>query len=62
MKEEPQGELTIQVLAMPKDTNPAGDIFARTLQTSSTQGRAGKSRRTCAHDRAGAEEKYRRFL
>ncbi len=27
MKEEPKGELTIQVLAMPKDTNPAGDIF-----------------------------------
>jgi acyl-CoA thioesterase YciA len=27
MKEEPKGELTIQVLAMPKDTNPSGDIF-----------------------------------
>ncbi len=27
MKEELKGELTIQVLAMPKDTNPAGDIF-----------------------------------
>ena len=27
MKEEPKGELTIQVLAMPKDTNPGGDIF-----------------------------------
>jgi len=27
MKDEPKGELTIQVLAMPKDTNPAGDIF-----------------------------------
>ena len=26
-KEIPKGELTIQVLAMPKDTNPAGDIF-----------------------------------
>ncbi len=27
MKNKPKGELTIQVLAMPKDTNPAGDIF-----------------------------------
>lgn len=27
MHEEPQGELTIQVLAMPKDANPGGDIF-----------------------------------
>jgi acyl-CoA thioesterase YciA len=27
MKEDPKGELTIQVLAMPKDTNPGGDIF-----------------------------------
>lgn len=27
MNDEPKGELTIQVLAMPKDTNPAGDIF-----------------------------------
>lgn len=24
---EPKGELTIQVLAMPRDTNPSGDIF-----------------------------------
>jgi len=23
----PKGELTIQVLAMPKDTNPSGDVF-----------------------------------
>jgi len=27
MHKEPQGELTIQVLAMPKDANPGGDIF-----------------------------------
>lgn len=27
MKNKPRGEHTIQVLAMPKDTNPAGDIF-----------------------------------
>ena len=27
MKEKPKGELTIQVVAMPKDTNPAGDVF-----------------------------------
>lgn len=27
MDKQPQGELTIQVLAMPKDTNPSGDIF-----------------------------------
>jgi len=27
MTDNPKGELTIQVLAMPKDTNPAGDIF-----------------------------------
>jgi acyl-CoA thioesterase YciA len=27
MDEKPKGELTIQVLAMPKDTNPGGDIF-----------------------------------
>ncbi len=25
--EEPRGELTIRVLAMPENTNPAGDIF-----------------------------------
>ncbi|MDQ0456462.1 acyl-CoA thioesterase [Rhizobium paknamense] len=25
--EEPQGELTLRTLAMPADTNPAGDIF-----------------------------------
>lgn len=27
MNKEPKGELIIQVLAMPKDANPAGDIF-----------------------------------
>jgi acyl-CoA thioesterase YciA len=27
MKENPKGELTIQVVAMPRDTNPAGDVF-----------------------------------
>ncbi len=27
MKKTPQGELTIQTLAMPGDTNPNGDIF-----------------------------------
>jgi len=27
MSEKPKGELAIQVLAMPKDTNPGGDIF-----------------------------------
>jgi acyl-CoA thioesterase YciA len=27
MKNKPSGELTIQVLAMPADTNPSGDIF-----------------------------------
>ncbi len=27
MIEKPKGDLTIQVLAMPKDTNPGGDIF-----------------------------------
>jgi len=27
MKEEPNGELVIQVVAMHRDTNPAGDIF-----------------------------------
>lgn len=27
MKEEAKGELTIQVLAMPADTNPSGDVF-----------------------------------
>lgn len=26
-KEQPKGELTIRVLAMPEHTNPAGDIF-----------------------------------
>lgn len=26
-KSGPKGELTIQVLAMPRDTNPSGDIF-----------------------------------
>ncbi len=25
--EHPRGELTIQVVAMPKDTNPSGDVF-----------------------------------
>ena len=25
--EQPKGELTIQVLAMPADTNPSGDVF-----------------------------------
>jgi acyl-CoA thioesterase YciA len=27
MNTDPKGELTIQVLAMPKDANPGGDIF-----------------------------------
>lgn len=27
MSQKPTGDLTIQVVAMPKDTNPAGDIF-----------------------------------
>lgn len=27
MSEEPRGNLTIRTLAMPSDTNPAGDIF-----------------------------------
>jgi acyl-CoA thioesterase YciA len=27
MTEEPKGELAIRVVAMPKDTNPAGDVF-----------------------------------
>ncbi len=27
MSEGPEGKLTLQVVAMPKDTNPAGDIF-----------------------------------
>lgn len=27
MNNEPKGELAIRVVAMPKDTNPAGDVF-----------------------------------
>ncbi|PYL06705.1 MAG: acyl-CoA thioesterase, partial [Verrucomicrobia bacterium] len=27
MSDQPQGELVIQTIAMPKDTNPNGDIF-----------------------------------
>lgn len=27
MAEKPRGELTIRVVAMPKDTNPSGDVF-----------------------------------
>ena len=27
MNEQPRGELTIRTLAMPANTNPAGDIF-----------------------------------
>jgi len=27
MNQEPKGELAIRVVAMPKDTNPAGDVF-----------------------------------
>jgi len=27
MSENPRGELTIRVVAMPKDTNPSGDVF-----------------------------------
>jgi acyl-CoA thioesterase YciA len=27
MNEEPKGELAIRVVSMPKDTNPAGDVF-----------------------------------
>jgi acyl-CoA thioesterase YciA len=27
MKNQPKGELAIKVMAMPKDTNPAGDVF-----------------------------------
>jgi acyl-CoA thioesterase YciA len=27
MAEKPNGELVIQTIAMPKDTNPNGDIF-----------------------------------
>jgi acyl-CoA thioesterase YciA len=27
MTDEPKGELAIRVVAMPKDTNPAGDVF-----------------------------------
>jgi acyl-CoA thioesterase YciA len=30
---EPKGELTIQVQAMPKDTNPSGDIFGGWLMS-----------------------------
>jgi acyl-CoA thioesterase YciA len=30
---EPKGELTIQVLAMPRDTNPSGDIFGGWLMS-----------------------------
>ncbi len=31
--EEPQGELVIQTIAMPKDTNPNGDIFGGWLMS-----------------------------
>jgi acyl-CoA thioesterase YciA len=31
--EQPQGELSIRTLAMPKDTNPAGDIFGGWLMS-----------------------------
>lgn len=27
MQDKPRGELTIRVVAMPKDTNPSGDVF-----------------------------------
>jgi acyl-CoA thioesterase YciA len=31
--DEPQGELVIQTIAMPKDTNPSGDVFGGWLMS-----------------------------
>src|ERR1700751_3406200 len=33
MPEEPRGELVIQTIAMPKDTNPNGDLFGGWLNS-----------------------------
>ncbi len=33
MEEEPQGQLVIQTIAMPRDTNPNGDIFGGWLMS-----------------------------
>jgi acyl-CoA thioesterase YciA len=33
MPDQPQGELVIQTIAMPKDTNPSGDIFGGWLMS-----------------------------
>lgn len=33
MKDHPQGELVIQTVAMPRDTNPSGDIFGGWLMS-----------------------------
>ena len=33
MSDQPQGELVIQTIAMPRDTNPSGDIFGGWLMS-----------------------------
>ena len=33
MADQPQGELVIQTIAMPRDTNPSGDIFGGWLMS-----------------------------
>jgi acyl-CoA thioesterase YciA len=38
MEEEPKGELVIQTIAMPKDTNPSGDIFGGWLMAQMDSG------------------------
>ncbi|MCP3690282.1 MAG: acyl-CoA thioesterase [Gammaproteobacteria bacterium] len=48
MSDQPQGELTIRTLAMPADSNPAGDIFGGWVM--SQMDVAGG---ICAHERAG---------
>jgi acyl-CoA thioesterase YciA len=32
-EDQPKGELVIQTIAMPKDTNPSGDIFGGWLMS-----------------------------
>src|SRR5438128_3688232 len=38
MSDQPQGELVIQTIAMPKDTNPNGDIFGGWLMSQMDSG------------------------
>ncbi len=57
MNNEPKGELAIRVVAMPKDTNPAGDVFGGSLALSGDTlvvGAGGEEALAIAEDAAPA--------